>query len=88
MRLDAAEIVVTGPDYEPFATAALKLPHLNRIVLRAPEAALLPASHPAQAKIVATTGSAAFVCVGERCSLPVNEPHMIADVVQSMRSGA
>ena len=36
MRLNAAEIVVTGPDHQRFAEAALKLPHLNRIVLRAP----------------------------------------------------
>jgi uncharacterized protein YyaL (SSP411 family) len=88
LRLSAAEIVVTGPDYRRFADAALKLPHLNRIVLRAPDAAALPASHPAQAKIAAGAGSAAFVCVGERCSLPVGEPDMIADVVQSMRSRA
>ena len=69
LRLNAAEIVVTGPDHQRFAEAALKLPHLNRIVLRAPDAGALPASHPAQAKIAAGTGSAAFVCVGERCSL-------------------
>jgi len=88
LRLNAAEIVVTGPDHQRFAEAALKLPHLNRIVLRAPDAGALPPSHPAQAKIAAGAGSAAFVCVGERCSLPVTEPNTIADVVLSMRSGA
>ena len=35
LRLNAAEIVVTGLEYERFATAALKLPFLNRILLRA-----------------------------------------------------
>ena len=88
LRLNAAEIVVTGPDHQRFAEAALKLAHLNRIVLRAPDAGALPRSHPAQAKIAAGAGSAAFVCVGERCSLPVTEPNTIADVVLSMRSGA
>jgi uncharacterized protein YyaL (SSP411 family) len=90
LRLNAAEIVVTGPDHERFAAAALRLPFLNRIVLRAPEAKALPASHPAQAKIAATLAAgaqgAAFVCVGKRCSLPVTKPDAIASVVAAMRS--
>jgi uncharacterized protein YyaL (SSP411 family) len=89
LRLHAAEIVVTGPDHERFAAAALKLPYLSRIVLRAPGAQALPAGHPAQAKIAAAgTGSAAFVCVGEICSLPVTDPNRIADAVGAMRPAA
>jgi uncharacterized protein YyaL (SSP411 family) len=86
LRLRAAEIVITGSDAEPLAQAALKLPFLDRIVLRAPTAADLPSSHPAQAKIKATQGSAAFVCVGERCSLPVAEPEKIAEAVAAISS--
>jgi uncharacterized protein YyaL (SSP411 family) len=88
VRLNAAEIVVTGPDHARFAEAALKLPFVSRIVLRAPEAAALPASHPAQAKIASGPASAAFVCVGETCSLPVGDPERIAAAVQAMRPGA
>ena len=33
-----------------------------------------PAAHPARDKIAAAPDGAAFVCVGERCSLPVVEP--------------
>ena len=84
LRLNAIEIVVTGADHQRFAEAALKLPHLNRIVLRAPPANALPASHPAQAKIAASRESAAFVCIGERCSLPVTEPERIAEAVAAM----
>jgi hypothetical protein len=29
--------------------------------------------------------ASAFVCVGERCSLPVTEPGRIGEVVQEMR---
>ena len=87
MRLNAVEIVVTGPDHQRFADAALELPHLNRILLRARSADALPASHPAQAKIAAIAGSAAFVCVGERCSLPVTQPEQIAEAVAAMRPG-
>ncbi len=86
LRLRGAEIVATGPEAERFAQAALKLPFLDRIVLRAASAADLPAAHPAQEKLKATTDSAAFVCVGERCSLPVSEPGQIAESVKAMRS--
>ncbi|MDO8875984.1 MAG: thioredoxin domain-containing protein [Pseudolabrys sp.] len=86
LRLRGAEIVCTGPDAERFAHAALKLPFVDRIVLRAAAAVDLPASHPAQDKLKSVTGSAAFVCVGERCSLPVNEPEKVADAVAAMRA--
>jgi uncharacterized protein len=86
LRLRGAEIVVTGPEADRFAQAALKLPFLDRIVLRAGSAADLPAAHPAQEKLKAAQGSAAFVCVGERCSLPVTEPNQIAGAVAAMRT--
>jgi hypothetical protein len=85
LRLGGAEIVCAGPDANHFARAALQLPFLGRIVLRAPSAADLPASHAAQEKLKAVSGSAAFVCVGARCSLPVTEPGQIADAVAAMR---
>jgi hypothetical protein len=85
LRLRGAEIVCAGPDAERFAQAALKLPFTDRIVLRARDAAALPPSHPAQDKLKAAQGSAAFVCVGERCSLPVTAPDKIADAVAAMR---
>jgi uncharacterized protein YyaL (SSP411 family) len=87
LRLRGAEIVVTGPDADRLAQAALKLPFLDRIVLRAGVAAELPAAHPAQDKIKAAAGNAAFVCVGERCSLPVTEAGAIAGAVAAMRYG-
>ncbi|MFA6264280.1 MAG: thioredoxin domain-containing protein [Pseudolabrys sp.] len=86
LRLRAAEIICTGPDAEAFAQAALKLSPLTRIVLRAPSAGALPPAHPALEKVMAVSGSAAFVCVGERCSLPVTEPARIAAAVSSMSS--
>jgi uncharacterized protein len=85
LRLRAAEIVCTGPEAEAFAQAALKLPYLDRVVLRAPSADALPPSHPAQEKLKAVSGSAAFVCVGETCSLPVTEPGKIAEAVGAMQ---
>jgi uncharacterized protein len=85
LRLRAAEIVVAGEGAgaNDLLAAARKLPFLDRIVLRASPA--LPATHPAQEKIKATAQSAAFVCVGETCSLPVSEPDAIAAAVTATR---
>jgi uncharacterized protein len=83
LRLRAAEIVVTGsgPQADALTAAALKLPILNRIVLRAPAANALPAAHPAATKIAAAPDGAAFVCVGERCSLPVTRADALGEAV-------
>jgi uncharacterized protein len=86
LRIGAAEIVVTGREAEHFAAAALRIPFLNRIVLRAASAAALPPAHPAQQKIKATTETAAFICVGERCSLPVTRADQITEAVAAMRT--
>ncbi len=87
LRLRAAEIVVTGEGgaADALIAAARRLPFLDRIVLHAPSAAALPASHPAHDKMRAARGAAAFVCVGETCSLPVSAPDAIAATVAAMR---
>jgi uncharacterized protein len=85
LRLRAAEIVVTGRAAERFVSAALKIPFIDRIVLRAASAEALPVAHPAQAKIAAAQETAAFVCVGETCSLPVTKAEQIAETVVAMR---
>jgi hypothetical protein len=87
LRLRGAEIVVTGQGAraDALCSAALKIPFLDRIVLRATSAQALPASHPAQEKIAAASGPAAFICVGETCSLPVTTPEKIAEAVAGIR---
>jgi uncharacterized protein len=85
LRLRAAEIVITGEDERAtqLRAAALELPFLDRIVLRASSA--LADSHPAKDKIKAAAESSAFVCVGETCSLPVTRPEAITETVAAMR---
>jgi uncharacterized protein YyaL (SSP411 family) len=86
LRLRAAEIVVTGtgPQADALVAATLKLPILNRIVLRALTAGALPAAHPAASKIAAAPEGAAFVCVGEHCSLPVTSAVALAEAARGM----
>ena len=76
---------MTGEDAQARAllAAARKLPFLDRVVVHA--AATLRATRPAQEKIAASQESAAFICLGETCSLPVREPQAIADAVTAMR---
>jgi uncharacterized protein len=85
LRLQAAEIVVTGEDERAaeLLVAARKLPFLDRVVMRASHA--LPAHHPAHDKMKAATHSAAFICIGETCSLPVSEPDALAAAIRAAR---
>jgi uncharacterized protein len=87
-RLRLAEIVVTGSGAraDALVAAARKAPFLTRTILRAPSAEALPPAHPAREKIAAAPDGAAFVCVGETCSLPVTEPAEIADALRRVRT--
>ena len=82
MRLTAAEIVVVGEGDQADAllAAARHLPHATAIVLHARDSKGLPPSHPAQAKLAAVQGAAAFVCRGQSCSLPVTDADVIRDL--------
>ncbi len=86
-RLRLAEIVVTGSGARAaaLAAAARKLPFLDRVVLRAPSADALAPNHPARDKIAAAPDGAAFVCVGETCSLPVTDTAELAVRLGEMR---
>jgi uncharacterized protein YyaL (SSP411 family) len=87
LRLRAAEIVVTGKGARAAALleSARKMPPLDRIVLHASSAAALPAAHPAHDKLKAAGEAAAFVCVGETCSLPVTDPAGLIGAMDAVR---
>ena len=86
-RLRGAEVVVTGTSDASarLLAAALKLPVVERTVVRARTAEALPHNHPAREKIAAAP-SAAFVCRGETCSLPVTAPDELTQAVASLRA--
>jgi len=87
LRLRAAEIVVTGEgeDAAALLQAARKIPPLDRIVLHAPSAAALPPAHPARDKCEAARQAAAFICIGETCSLPVTDPNSLIGAINAVR---
>jgi uncharacterized protein YyaL (SSP411 family) len=85
LRIGGAEIVCVGDDAESLTRAALRLPFLNRTVVRVPAPDRLPPRHPARDKLNAVSGSSAFVCIGERCSLPVTRPDDIAEAARTLK---
>ncbi len=87
LRIRAAEIVVTGQDAraQSLLEAARSVPPLDRIVMHAASAAVLPATHPARAKVNAANEAQAFVCIGESCSLPVSDPARLIGAIDSAR---
>jgi uncharacterized protein YyaL (SSP411 family) len=87
LRLRTAEIVVAGEGAgaQALLAAARALPSLDRVVLEARAADALPQAHPARAKIEAGSAPQAFVCVGERCSLPVTDAVALTRTIASMR---
>jgi uncharacterized protein len=93
LRLRAAEIIVTGRDAQADAllAAARAIPFLDRVVMHASDA-LQPRGRgqdgmrdTIRQKIEASAESAAFVCLGETCSLPVTQPRSIAETIAAMR---
>jgi uncharacterized protein YyaL (SSP411 family) len=87
LRLRAAEIVVTGQGTraDELLAAARKMPALDRIVLHVQSPNGLPPQHPAHAKAAAANGPAAFVCIGETCSLPVGDPAGLVHAIAAVR---
>ncbi|MFS8036269.1 thioredoxin domain-containing protein [Xanthobacter sp. AM11] len=86
-RLGLAEIVAMGPRAPAFTAAALAVPFPLRVVVHA--GAIAPGDDGGPDVMAARLASApadgaAFVCVGERCSLPVTDPAMIAATVSEM----
>jgi len=83
LQVGGNEIVVVGEgmDADALLAAARALPHAVTIILRAPRADALAPTHPARAKLAATATSAAFVCHGQSCSLPVTDPQALVRLV-------
>ncbi len=88
LHLSGSEIVVVGEGVQADAllAAARRLPHATSIVLHVPRAEALPPTHPARAKLAAARDSAAFVCRGQSCSLPVTEPAALVQLVMDAGS--
>ena len=72
-----AQIVVAGEpgadDTRALHAAAIRAPAVARVVTIVPPGTELPATHPAHGKGPVDGGAAAYVCVGQTCSLPATD---------------
>jgi len=87
-RIRATQIVIVGrPDDEQadaLAQAAYRLPRLGLVVQRVGTAESLPSDHPARAKAESVATSAAFICSGSTCSLPVTDANQFSEMLGSV----
>ncbi|MFC7395905.1 thioredoxin domain-containing protein [Chelatococcus sp. GCM10030263] len=74
LRLNGASIVVAGKERAALMAAARTIPYPNRTLAELPPGTSLPEDHPAAAQIASAGEGAAFVCVGDHCSLPLTDP--------------
>jgi uncharacterized protein YyaL (SSP411 family) len=77
-------ITIVNDESTALTKAALAWPYLDRSVARHADPATLPQSHPAASLAAGTTGPAALVCAGMRCSLPVSDPAALAETAEEM----
>jgi uncharacterized protein YyaL (SSP411 family) len=82
---NAAAIVIAGAELEALTQAALASPDPATIVLRLPQGAILPQTHPAYGKTGGEAGAQAYLCRGNACLAPVNEPEALAALLRLRR---
>ncbi len=77
-RLAPVQIVIAGDKDDPgqseLARAAHAVPDPTRVVMEITAEDSLPEGHPAAGKGKLDGQAAAYVCVGETCSLPITDP--------------
>ncbi|MPY70047.1 MAG: DUF255 domain-containing protein [Alphaproteobacteria bacterium] len=79
----ARQIVVAGArgeaETDALVAAAFRAAPPDRTIAVAADDATLPAGHPARGKGRVDGAAAAYVCVGQSCSLPLTDPAALAD---------
>jgi uncharacterized protein YyaL (SSP411 family) len=80
-RLRAKEIVTVGARRKALYEAALGVPFTGRIVVDIDRPDEIPEGHPAKAQVALAGDSAAFICAGGTCSLPVRDKQALLDAV-------
>ncbi|PIW26021.1 MAG: thioredoxin domain-containing protein [Rhodospirillales bacterium CG15_BIG_FIL_POST_REV_8_21_14_020_66_15] len=84
---NAVQVTVagTGDGAAALVTAALASGHPRLVLTRTADGADLPPGHPAAGKGPADGRPAAYLCVGNTCSLPVTDPAALAQALKDQR---
>ncbi|MDE1174909.1 MAG: thioredoxin domain-containing protein [Parvibaculaceae bacterium] len=89
-RLRPIQIVVVGEKAAraPFVRAVFQTALPTRVLLEVDPGMALPPGHPAEGKEAGPSGVAAYVCIGESCSLPVTDPLALAQSLRAARAAS
>ncbi len=87
LRLRAIEVTAIGPQADQFTAVALELPCLERVVMRAARPQDLPAAHAGRALSLSDSQTVALVCAGQKCSLPITDPHQLIATAAAFGGG-
>jgi uncharacterized protein len=91
LRLRGAQIVIVRTKNEnaahndPLVVATQHIPFNERTLLRVDPTDPLPPLHPARDKIAAAPDGAAFICVGETCTLPLTDPAVMVPALARLQ---
>jgi uncharacterized protein len=88
LDLRAIEIVAVGRQADQFASVALELPFLERVVVRAQRPQDLPPGHAGHTLSLSDGETIALVCAGQTCSLPIADPQQILAAAAVAGGGA
>ncbi len=87
LRLRAIEVAAIGPQADQFAAIALELPFAERVVMRSARPEDLPAAHSGRALSLSDSQTVALVCAGQKCSLPITDPHQLIATAAAFGDG-
>jgi uncharacterized protein YyaL (SSP411 family) len=80
-----AQVVIVGDPADDATKALLdaawKAPNMNKLIQRIAPGDILPDGHPAAGKGQVNSKATAYVCIGQTCSLPLNDPAALADAL-------
>jgi uncharacterized protein len=88
LHLRAIEIVAIGTQADQFASVALELPFLERVVVRAQGPQDLPPGHAGRTLSLSDGETIALVCAGQTCSVPIADPQQIHAAAAGAGGGA
>ncbi|MEK9672105.1 MAG: thioredoxin domain-containing protein [Rhodospirillaceae bacterium] len=83
----AVQVVIAGKGdgAASLADAALRSGHPRLVLMRAPDPASLPDGHPAKGKAAPGGAPAAFICVGQTCSLPIADAETVLTEIRAQK---
>jgi hypothetical protein len=79
------QVAIVGPDPKPLLAGLYRAAMPGALELAVPDAGALNASPVLNGKSTVDGKTAAYVCIGQQCSLPVTDPDAFARLLREQR---